>query len=150
MLRRHTKEGFTLPELMVAAMITIIAFLGILYTYARYLELDELSRNTSIALQASQNKLESIKNTDFDQIFATYNNQQFVSTGITNGRGVVWVNDANPKLMIITVTFCWRQSNNRLIGEDTNLNGTLNTGEDANGNGVLDSPVQLIAYIFNE
>ncbi len=52
--------------------------------------------------------------------------------------------------MLVTVTFCWRQSNGRLMGEDSNLNGALNTGEDVNGNGTIDSPVQLIAYIYNE
>ena len=146
---KNVQSGFTLPELMVAAMVTIIAFLGILYTYVRYLELDELSRNTSIALQASQNKIEAIKNTAYDQIVATYNNQTFTSSGI-NGKGAIAIDDTNPKLMLITVTFCWKQSNNRLMGEDTNLNGVLNVGEDKNGNGSMDSPVQLIAYIYNE
>lgn len=147
--KKRSTQGFTLPELMVAAMVTIISFLGILYTYVRYLELDEISRNTGIALQASQNKIEAIKNTQFDQIFATYNNHTFLFSGI-NGRGSVRVDDTNPKLMLVTVTFCWRQSNGRLMGEDSNLNGALNTGEDVNGNGTIDSPVQLIAYIYNE
>ena len=78
-----SNQGFTLAELLVAAMVTVIAFMGILYTYARYLELDELSRNTAVALQASQNKVEAIKNTQFDQIYATYNNQTFTASGIT-------------------------------------------------------------------
>lgn len=135
--------------MMVAAMIMVLAFMGILYTYARYLELDELSRNTSLALQASQDKIEAIKNTAYDQIVATYNNQTFTYTGI-NGRGSIRIVDTNPKLMLVTVTFCWRQSNGRLMGEDKNLNGVLNTGEDANANGTIDSPVQLIAYIYSE
>ena len=146
---KNSDRGFTLPELMVAAMVTVIAFMGILFTFVRFLELDDLSRNTSLALQASQNKIEAVKNTQFDQIVATYNNQTFTASGI-NGKGVVTINSADPKLMLITVTFCWKQSNNRLMGEDKNLNGVLNTGEDTNGNGTLDSPVQLIAYIYNE
>lgn len=149
MRRIQSNQGFTLPELMVAAMIMVLAFMGILYTYARYLELDELSRNTSLALQASQDKIEAIKNTAYDQIVATYNNQTFTYTGI-NGRGSIRIVDTNPKLMLVTVTFCWRQSNGRLMGEDKNLNGVLNTGEDANANGTIDSPVQLIAYIYSE
>ena len=35
------------------------------------------------------------------------------------------------------------------MGEDTNINGALNAGEDANGNGVLDSPVEMTTYIFD-
>lgn len=144
-----SNKGFTLPELMMSAMITVIAFMGILYTYARYLELDELSRNTGIALQTVQNKIEAIKNTDFEDIYTTFNNQTFTTTGI-NGRGVTTIDNSNDHLMLITVTFCWRQSNGRRMGEDTNLNGVLNSGEDANSNSLLDSPVQLIAYIYNE
>jgi prepilin-type N-terminal cleavage/methylation domain-containing protein len=149
-LRKNlSNQGFTLPELMMSAMITVIAFMGILYTYARYLELDEISRNTGIALQTVQNKIEAIKNTDYDLIYATFHNQTFTTTGI-NGRGVTTIDNSNGNLMLITVTFCWRQSNGRRMGEDTNLNGVLNTGEDANGNGSMDSPVQLIAYIYHE
>ena len=148
--KKLSNQGFTLAELMVAAMVTVIAFMGILYTYARYLELDELSRNTAIALQASQNKIEAIKNTLYANIYATFNNQTFTASGITNGKGSVTIDNTNPKLMLITVTFCWKQTNGRLMGEDTNLNGVLNVGEDTNGNGAMDSPVQLIAYIYNE
>ena len=149
-LKRTSSAGFTLPEVLVAALVTIIAFVGILYTYARYIELDEVARNTSIVLQAAQNKIESIKNTDYDQIAGTFNNQTFTVAGITNNKGVVTIDSTNPKLMLITVTVCWKQNNNRLIGEDSNLNGAFNVGEDKNGNGVLDSPVQLVAYIYNE
>ncbi len=148
--KRASSKGFTLPEVLVAALVTIIAFVGILFTYARFIELDEIARNTSIVLQAAQNKVESIKNTAYAQIVATFDNQTFTVAGITNTGGVVTIDDTNPKLMIVTVTVCWKQTNNRLIGEDTNLNGALNAGEDTNGNGVLDSPVQLVAYIYNE
>ena len=64
-----------------------------------------------------------------------------------NGIGVSEVDNTNPGLLMVTMSFSWRQTNNRIIGEDTNFNGQLNAGEDKNGNGVLDSPAQLVSYI---
>lgn len=147
--RKKSNDAFTLAELLVATMVIMIAVVGILYTYARYLELDEMARNTTLAVQASHNKLSAIKNTTYANIYSTYNGHTFTATGI-NGRGRVVVDNTNAKLMKITVTFCWRQSNTRLFGEDANLNGALNVGEDLNGNSLLDSPVQLVSYIYDE
>ena len=50
-------------------------------------------------------------------------------------------------LYLVTVSVCYRTKGGRVIGEDANLNGTLNTGEDKNGNYVLDSPIQLTTYV---
>ena len=133
----------------MAAVIMILAFSGILVGYMRCLDLSELCKNSSIAVQASKTQLETIKNTAFSQIKPTYNNVTFNAAGI-NGIGVSYVDDTNPNLLKITVTFCWRQSNRRIIGEDTNLNGAINGAEDKNGNGMLDSIVQLVSYVFNE
>ena len=36
---------------------------------------------------------------------------------------------------------------NRVIGEDKNLNGTLDGGEDSNANGRLDSPGQILTLM---
>jgi hypothetical protein len=41
---------------------------------------------------------------------------------------------------------CWKQKNDRVIGECVLINGTLSF-QDANGNGVLDSPVQITTYM---
>jgi len=51
-------------------------------------------------------------------------------------------------LLQATVSVCWRQKN-RVIGEDKNLNGALDAGEDANGNKIIDSPVELTTLIVN-
>ena len=129
--------------------IMIIAFAGIMIAFLRCMELSELSKNSSISVQASKSRLETIKNTAFSQIKPTYNNVTFATAGI-NGIGVSYVDDTNPRLLKITVTFCWRQSNRRIIGEDKNLNGVLDVGEDQDGNGKIDSIVQLVSYVFNE
>jgi hypothetical protein len=45
-------------------------------------------------------------------------------------------------LLELTVSVCWKQKG-RVIGEDKDLDGVLDSGEDANGNGMIDSSVEL-------
>ena len=132
---------------MVAAVIFILIFAGLMSSYVRYMELDDFSKNSTLATEAVKNQMELIKNTPFPQIIAEHNNTNFAAAGI-NGQGAVNVNNANPRLLTITISFSWRQYNGRIIGEDTNVNGVLNAGEDLNANGILDSPVQLRTTIF--
>mgnify|MGYP000973970167 CR=1 FL=1 len=142
-----TQHGVTMPELLVAVMIFMVAIVGILYSYLKCMELQDLGRNVSLANQAVRNKMEAIKNTSFSNIYTTYNNTNFTFSGI-NGRGVVYVNNSNAHLLQIKVVFCWKQPNGRIMGEDRNLNGALNLGEDANGNGQIDSYVQITTNIY--
>jgi hypothetical protein len=37
---------------------------------------------------------------------------------------------------------------NRIVGEDLNLNGALNAGEDQNGDGMINSPASIRTLIF--
>lgn len=146
--KKFTAKGFTLVELMIAATIFLLTFVGVLVSYLTCLDLAELSKNTSVAVHASKAKLETVKNTTFNQIKTTYNNISFTAAGI-NGRGVSYVDDTNPSLLKVTVSFCWKQPNGRIVGEDANLNGQLDGGEDKPPtNNMIDSPVQLITYIF--
>jgi len=39
------------------------------------------------------------------------------------------------------------KSRQRIIGEDKDLDGILDTGEDSNGNGRLDSPLEIVTLI---
>jgi hypothetical protein len=105
------------------------------------MELSELSKNLSTAVRSSKSKLEDIKNTSFNQISPTFNNVTFATAGLT-GMGVSYVNNVNANLLNVTISFSWQQSNGRIVGEDKNLNGVLNAGEDLNGNGVRDIYVE--------
>ena len=144
---KNNHKALTLPELMVSAVIFLIAVVAILYSYLKCLELADIGRNVNIATQAVRNEIEDIKNTSFANVFATYNNVTFVANGI-NGRGVVYVDNSNSNLLQIKVVFCWKQSNGRLFGEDANLNGALDAGEDKNANGQLDSYAQITTSIY--
>ncbi len=143
----NTKKALTLPELLVAVAIFVLAFAGIVVSYIACLDLNEISKNSSIAVHAVKDRIEEIKNRPFDQIKAIYHNVSFTTAGL-NGKGISYVDDSSPCLLLITVSFSWRQRNGRIIGEDLNLNGQLNAGEDKNNNGMLDSLVEVATRIF--
>ena len=91
---------------------------------------------------------EEIRNSTFNDIFDNYNGLNFIVNDIPESMGVVYVNDDNPELLQVTISVCWRQGN-RVIGEDTNLNGQLDAGEVDNGNNIIDSPAQIVTIIAN-
>lgn len=150
----RSKKGFSLPEMLLAAVITSFALCGILLTYITCMDAVKSSKNVGIAAGAAQGLIEEIRGTPFPQIVAIYNLLGFTVNGIPpiNGipsnRGIVYVDDSNPEFLLVTVSVCWRQGN-RIIGEDTNLNGALDAGEDVNGNGIIDSTVELVTQVAN-
>jgi hypothetical protein len=144
---RMNKAGMSLLEVLIAATVFVVASLGILYAYAKCIELNEIGRGGTAGLEAVKNKMEEVKATPFSQIHDTYNNATFTAAGL-NGIGVVYVDNTNSKLLVVKVVFCWRLLNGRVVGEDKNLNGVLNAGEDKNGNNQIDSYVQLVTEIY--
>lgn len=95
----------------------------------------------------AQERLEEIRNHNFYRIYSDYDNTTFEVTGIEEAKGRVDVDNTDPDLLKITVTICWKQVGGRIIGEDLNLDGDLDTGEDSNGNEQLDSPVQIVTLM---
>ena len=57
----------------------------------------------------------------------------------------VWYSSGYNRLLDVRIALCWRQRDGRIFGEDTNLNGVLDPGEDKSKppNGLIDSPVVL-------
>ncbi len=145
-MKLRVKSGFSLVEVIMATAILAFALCGILGTYVTCLVLITTSKNVNAATNAAQGIVEEIRSTPFTQIIAKYNGMVFTVDDIPSSVGVVYINSttapANSNLLEAIVSICWRQGN-RVIGEDTNLNGVLNTGEDINGNNIIDSPVQL-------
>ncbi len=137
----------TLVEVLIAAGVFLVAATGILSSFSACMELNQMGMRSTIAVQGVKNKVEEIKASTFENIFTNYNNHTFTITGL-NGIGVIYVDNSNAKLVEVKVVFCWRLSDGRVIGEDANLNGVLNNGEDKNGNGQIDSYVQIIERIY--
>jgi len=141
-------SGFTLAELLMATFILIPIYLMTMLGFINGLRINEISRNTALALSSSLNIIDSIENTPFDQIYGTYHNTTFTVTNL-NGIGITQVDSSQPDYLTVSTTFCWREPNGRLMGEDQNLNGQLEQNEDTNNNGEMDSPVKLVTVIYD-
>ena len=147
-IKRLNNRSFSLSELMIATLIFTLTFAGVITVFFRCMELSELARNTSAALNACKSRIASIEDTAFAQILGTYNNTTFTAPNV-NGIGVTYVTNPSANILQVTTSFSWKEKNGRLMGEDSNLNGLLNAGEDKNANGILDSPVKLTTYVYN-
>ena len=141
------KKSFTLAELMIATLILVMGLMGILVTYVRCIELDEISAKSFDTLQAMRDVVENIRNTPYNEIFPTFSNQNFVINGIP-GMGTIYIDNTNPRLMGIQVVFCLKLSKGYILGEDRNLNGILDKNEDLNKNDQIDSPLKLFTLLF--
>jgi len=148
-MNKLTKQtGFTFAEIVIATMILVVIFTGVMVTFIKCVELNELSSNSSVATAAARNKLMEIENTLFNQVNANYDNVPFVINNL-NGMGVTYIDDSTPGILTITASVSWRQRNGRTIGEDADLDGQLDTGEDANGNGQLNSIITFSTQRFD-
>lgn len=141
-------QGLTLPELLIAATVVLLASVGILFTYVQCLELNSINHDSAAVLQKSRNMMEEIIASSPAMVHETYNEKTFPIEK-PEGIIVIKVNDQDPQLLIVLVKTFWRQSKGRIIGEDKNLDGFLQQNEDINKNGELDSPYTLATYIYN-
>lgn len=145
---KNGRLGFTLIEVLLAMTVLVVCLTSILLTYVHMFILSDLSRDLTLSTNAVQDKMEEIKKTDFDSLSAL-NGTTFDITGFaaSDAKGLIQVIDtAYADLKRIRLVACFK-SRRRIIGEDANLNGVLNAGEDTNANGRLDSPVELVTLI---
>jgi len=149
-IEQFNRQGMTLPELLIAAAILGIAITGMLISYLKCMELNLISTHMSVATKAASSRMEQIKATGFDQVKTDFDAVAFDVGGI-NAKGVTYVDDTVSDFLTITVAVSWKLPNGRLFGEDANLNGQWDSGEDTiSANSRLDGAVQLINYIFDE
>ena len=115
---KKNNKSFTLPELLIAAIIMAVAFLMILTIYANSSYLDEAGRNLIVATSHADFVMEDIRNTTFSSISTNINsgNWNWNSTNITaaqltpmnNESIATQVSGTNP--LDVTVTVTWRDS----------------------------------------
>jgi type II secretory pathway pseudopilin PulG len=138
-------QGFTIVELLIATGIILLTSIAILFGYVQCLELNTLNKDMLTALNSARNITETIKGASFDEIYGTYQQKTFPIQGL-DGIVLTQVDNKNPQLLGVSIQCFWR-SKGRVIGEDKNLNGSLDKDEDQNNNGKLDSPVTLLTMI---
>lgn len=146
---RRNSSGLTLLELMIATSVLVIAISGLLAVFAKFLSLNENARKLSLAIAACQDKMEEIRDSNFDIIYSTYNSAHFDPDGFpaADAEGNVYINNSNPQLLRLCVSVSWKERSNRIIGEDKNLNGILDSGEDTNTDGRLSSPAETVTLM---
>jgi prepilin-type N-terminal cleavage/methylation domain-containing protein len=146
-------SGFTLIEVLLTVTILGISVCGILLTYVNMFMLSDLSRDMTLATNALQARMEEIKREDFETL-SSLHGTPFDLSGFSanNAKGRVEVYDVTLRtpptetLKRIRLVACFR-TRGRLLGEDSNLDGAFDAGEDLNGNGRMDGPVELVTII---
>ncbi len=151
--RKRKQQGFTLIELLVVVGILAVVILGLIQTFLLGSVLADLSHRKTIAVGEARDKLEEILNHTFANIIVDYAaggtpGNTFALSQIT-GRGVVTVTTVTANLLQVDVVVCFQYRNGRIFGEDRDLDGVLDAGEDVNGNGVIDSDIKVSTYIRN-
>ena len=147
-----SKKGVSLVEVLISAVILVIVAVVFLQSYISCIKLASMSKETLFALNSAAAKLEEVRSYTFSSIYSYYNNgagHTFKVAELNPGdsMGIVSVDNSNPNLLKVAVTVCWRHMGAGIVGEDTNLDGILQSSEDANNNGEMDSPVKLATYI---
>ncbi|MDP8259733.1 MAG: hypothetical protein P9L96_01810 [Candidatus Gygaella obscura] len=143
------RSAFTLVEFLIAMVIMTAAIFSLLAAHFSIIVLNETSRNVTLATQESQAKLEELKNIAFDAL-SVYDDTSFdvFNFASNDAKGHIDVDSTvYNDLMRVHISVSWKQRTDRVVGEDMNLNGMLDTGEDKNGNGELNSPADLITFI---
>lgn len=135
-------------ELLIAILVLVIALVGLLYTYVGCFNLNETARNLTVATNAAQQRMEEIRNTNFDSISGTFNNQTFTVSNWLSAQNYIAKSFISTvvanQLLKATVVICWREKGGRIIGEAQDSGGNLvliNDNENAK------SPCTLVTYV---
>lgn len=131
-MMRLSNKSFSLIELLVTMTILAFSLCGLVATYINLFFLSDLSRDTTLATNAIQGKLEEIKNTPFDCLFSApcascaggctkcfCSQSTFALEGIQQGAGKIEITNVigYGNLKSVRVLACFK-SRHRLIGND--------------------------------
>ncbi|MBU1043812.1 MAG: type II secretion system GspH family protein [Candidatus Omnitrophica bacterium] len=147
------KKGFTLVEVLVSTLIMAIAITSTLQILIYLLQMNEANQSSVTCMNEVQGRMDAIKSVLYEDIVGSYNRLNFTSAELTSRgvrhSGIIYATEIQPPFLIdVKIVVCW-ENKNRIIGEDTNLNGLLDGGEDTNGNGIIDSPTMIEGTILN-
>ncbi|MFH1621749.1 MAG: hypothetical protein ABIA97_01310 [Candidatus Omnitrophota bacterium] len=145
--RLNCQKGFFLVELTITMAVLIVVIVGYLNLFIYCLGLAETSGNITLATVEAQDKIEEMRNHQFENIQADYGTSPgntfalgesyLPSKTQLNGTGYIYVfNTGNPDVLTIEIVISWLDEKNRLIG-----------GIDEDSDGRLDSPVEVSTII---
>lgn len=136
-------------ELMIASAILMFIIIGLLYSYIACFELNEFNRNLTLANNALQAEMESLRETPFDSLLLL-DGTSFTLGGFPSGSSMGFIDIyATPysDLIYVRLVGSWRQKSGRIIGEDINLDGMLQPSEDSDLDNTMDSPAEIATFI---
>lgn len=149
-ISHNSLKGLTLFELAISIAIFVIAACGILSLFISLSTLTESAGNVSIMSNLARGEMEgSVMVADFE----TLNSYALLPPAVpANTSLTCYVQDHptinNVKQALVVVSY--RQKSSRVIGEDRNLNGILDAGEDTNGDGRLSSLCELATFVIRK
>ena len=172
------KKALTMIELIIVIGLLGFALAGLLISYVSSLNLSEYDKNLTIAMNIAREKMERLydeRDEDFDGLgsgmcddeaagcsisgnntnrVVSFNNSNIRETyNNFNGSCVIYIDEIDPfgdNLKQARVAVSWRQRLGRIIGEDKNLNGLFDGGDDnEDGDGLLNSPCEITTAFAN-
>ncbi len=150
-LPRISTSGYSLAEILITSAALIIVIAGLIQLFIYGSRLSDLSRAMSFAITEAQAKMEEIRNSTYTTITANYASGGSPGNTFTmtqgNGRGIIYIDSTNANLLQIDIVVSFSLPSGRVIGEDLDLDGNLDAGEDTNGNGRLDSPATIVSLL---
>ncbi len=168
-LNKIRRGGFTLVEAAVSMFVIGLVGVGVSSTLAYTLQSVNDSTERALAMEAAIQEMETVRSVVFTN-FTAYFPGGVAGTTLRSGFLINSMPDqiqggapirramgltefvtrtSTPDSILVRVTVCYR-SVNRIYGEDQNLDGNLDAGEDANANGIMDSPVQLTSVFVRK
>lgn len=149
-IRYREEKAATLVEVLVATLISSVVLVSMIQLLVFSTTLSRTAGDMSKATTEVISKVEEMRNHEYSQLLTDYGTGTpgsiFISSGTFDGAGVISMDSSNAHLLQATLGYSWRDKNGRLFGEDADLDGVLDAGEDINGNGVLDFGLTITTH----
>lgn len=147
------KKSLTLAEVMISVFIFVLGVGAIFAVYPPLFDGVEVTYQTMRAWSECRKEIEILKSRSFTELWTeagTSNPHGFLNDpGVMRGMYYLDKLGSLDDALRITVVVSVK-AKGRTIGEDTDLNGVLDSGEDANENTVFDSPITLSTIVINQ
>jgi prepilin-type N-terminal cleavage/methylation domain-containing protein len=108
--RKSKKEGFTLIEVLITILVLTVVLVAVLSTFIYGFNILARMKQTVIATQCAQEKLEHVRNLTFDEVLvieSTFTHEHF--SLLEDGTGVISLEDTSlgDDIKKLTVSVLW-------------------------------------------